>query len=898
MKLLSACIRNYRIHRDTDVDLDDRLVLIHGPNESGKSTLAEAIHCALFLKAKGSTACHEAMASNHGGTPEVEVTFEARGARHTVKKTFGKNGDTVLESEGQATLKGSEAEECLASLLGVDGAVSGGGIEAKLERRWGHLWVWQGKSSRTPLDTLEESQQQLREKLQAKSGHTVLSSGTDNAVIDSLQAWIGNQFTNTGKPKANSDLDKALRALESAQARAVAARETLGQLEQSAKQCLQAEADVKRHRANLKEAEAQLKKVREQLKTVHATRDRLKEKQRERDTAKNAFEALEAADQEIRHLETQLREAEAAVAPFAADIERLKTEKVDRQIACQAARRQREDATQKVNRLRAISDALQAHRDSLREGRRVEELGARLAECRELEEQGKALRSSLGPLEPFTDKALKALTKADRAAAQAHVRLEAYSLQVELLEADEPVTLDDMPLQRGKRQTLSQSAELEVGKTRVRLTPGGAEDLEEARKAWQAASEQLDQELKSLAVDSLEQAQERQREAENLRQDLLALEKQLKVAQVGALESQLAEAEQLRDRMVSRRDAYAPDDAGLSFTSNLASAEEAAEQARDKLTSAERECQRAEAREKASQKSFDASTEALAKAELAHREVALKRDDLRSRLNHSVEKAGEAAARSRALNEARARLDQAKAAVEAEEKALDALGAAELELNEKRLTDSISSDAGKLKDAEQRQIESRTELRRSGSEDPELQLKEAEAEVQRCERHHDSLQHQADVKRHLLEKLQAARQATTAALAKPLEDAVGPYLRSLFGGGRARLEWSEDGSRLVSFALDRSETGGGMFPFDKLSHGTREQVALTLRLATAQLLASDSEGTLPIVLDDAFTHADRERIDKLKTLLYRAAENGMQILLLSCHPENYSGLSARENALG
>mgnify|MGYP003471247982 CR=1 FL=1 len=51
MKLLSAVVRNYRVHREVAVEFDGSRTLIGGPNESGKSTLMEAVHRALFLKA-------------------------------------------------------------------------------------------------------------------------------------------------------------------------------------------------------------------------------------------------------------------------------------------------------------------------------------------------------------------------------------------------------------------------------------------------------------------------------------------------------------------------------------------------------------------------------------------------------------------------------------------------------------------------------------------------------------------------------------------------------------------------------------------------------------------------------------------------------------------------------
>lgn len=62
-----------------------------------------------------------------------------------------------------------------------------------------------------------------------------------------------------------------------------------------------------------------------------------------------------------------------------------------------------------------------------------------------------------------------------------------------------------------------------------------------------------------------------------------------------------------------------------------------------------------------------------------------------------------------------------------------------------------------------------------------------------------------------------------------------------------------------------------------------------------ELLAADHDDCLPIVLDDAFTHADQDRREKLKSMLFQASrpdEGGLQIILLSCHPENYSGFGS------
>ena len=74
MKLISATVRNYRIHRETTVHFDAQRSLIGGVNESGKSTLIEAIHRGLFLKSRVTGETQKSMVSHqHTGHPEVDI---------------------------------------------------------------------------------------------------------------------------------------------------------------------------------------------------------------------------------------------------------------------------------------------------------------------------------------------------------------------------------------------------------------------------------------------------------------------------------------------------------------------------------------------------------------------------------------------------------------------------------------------------------------------------------------------------------------------------------------------------------------------------------------------------------------------------------------------------------
>ena len=51
MRLINCKVENVRVHSDLFVDFSPNITLIGGANETGKSSLIEALHRSLFLKA-------------------------------------------------------------------------------------------------------------------------------------------------------------------------------------------------------------------------------------------------------------------------------------------------------------------------------------------------------------------------------------------------------------------------------------------------------------------------------------------------------------------------------------------------------------------------------------------------------------------------------------------------------------------------------------------------------------------------------------------------------------------------------------------------------------------------------------------------------------------------------
>ncbi|MEN9861806.1 MAG: hypothetical protein RLZZ515_2288, partial [Cyanobacteriota bacterium] len=236
MQLLSCRLQRVRLHEDLTLRFGRQLTLIGGPNETGKSTIVEALHKGLFLRSTATGRGVEELRSRlYGGLPEVEICFAAAGQRWTLRKRFAGSGGTCqLSNPAGETLSGAEAEERLAALLGMEGPVEGRRIN-QLPERWAHLWVRQGESGTNPLGGKPESYdyERLINRLQGNGNSGALQSARDSLVLEQLQQRLAPLFTATGRIKAGSPLAEAINRESAAQQDLEQARQRLLDLEQA-----------------------------------------------------------------------------------------------------------------------------------------------------------------------------------------------------------------------------------------------------------------------------------------------------------------------------------------------------------------------------------------------------------------------------------------------------------------------------------------------------------------------------------------------------------------------------------------------------------------------------------------------------------------------------------------
>ncbi|MCP4783816.1 MAG: DUF4332 domain-containing protein [Fuerstiella sp.] len=122
-----------------------------------------------------------------------------------------------------------------------------------------------------------------------------------------------------------------------------------------------------------------------------------------------------------------------------------------------------------------------------------------------------------------------------------------------------------------------------------------------------------------------------------------------------------------------------------------------------------------------------------------------------------------------------------------------------------------------------------------------------------------------------------------------LEVASG-YIDRLTEGACYRLAVDVSGTAIV--AATRQSTGHQTL--QQLSRGTRDLVALALRLALVQYRAEDSERA-PLLIDDVFIMTDDDRASAVVDLLMDVAADGQQIIFLTCQRE-VRDLFAQKNA--
>ncbi len=827
--------------------------VLAAPNERGKSTFFDALHAAFFLPCRSMNADVRSLIPHAGGDPEVTVSFDANGASWRLEKRWSKAAgrrSARLWRNGTLSAQAGQAEDQIAELLSppADGGPAG------------LLWVRQGL---TELGARGD---------EAKTRHTLLTSVAGEvdamtggrqmeALSARIEAELAQNLTSKG-PRKGGPLHAAAAEVASLEERYRELRAASADLSDALAQRHEKRAerarltdpeDSARRQGALADAEAALKDA-ERHETALQTA---------RDAARMASVVLQSTTTERTRLNEALTEQREAHDKHhsAQDVyDRAKSDAEASGAAAKSAGERKTLAHQAEQSARSRhAAALRAERAQELEARR-RDLEQRLQAAEEARRAAEAARAEAqsGP----TDARMAELRKRQTALSAAHLARDTAAPSITLsysgegrvrregtaLPADAPIPLPD-----------GGTFELD-GIGRLTLAPGAAG----ASDAVVLARADLDRTLADAGFASLAAAEEAVHARTIAETALAQATATLRAAAPEGIDA-------LRTSLARMPAPPAPD----TSLPSLQDADDAMQAAGDTLLEASAEYEAARSRQDAAQSALAHAEAALAAAgnrvERAAHALAMHEDpqavlsalDLRHRaeseaLGTATRTLGELERVATDISALTARFERASAAVESARQALQTLA------------------------VDLRGLDTYIETRASAAIEEELQ--DSADRLAEAQRRHAAIEEDCAVLQRLAQALSSAREAAQEHYLAPVLAELEPLVRMLWPEAALTL----DPETLLPSNLTRRDTPEA---FDILSGGTREQIALLVRLAFARMLAREGRPA-PVILDDAIVFADDDRIVTMFDALTRQASD-LQVIVFSCRQRAFRDLGGQ-----
>ena len=821
--------------------LSGGLDVLVGPNEFGKSTILKAVKAALFDAHRSKHRKLEVLRPYTGGAPLIEVDFEVAGNPWRIRKQFLSSPAAELRDlHAGSVTRGADAEARLEELLGGAG-------------RFALLCADQGTplASMTPIETggapFMAAIESEVESLADGNVSRIVSERVKEQLAVLVTAHHGRP---TGEYK--SALDELAR-LEAQQA--------------------EAQTRLARAQARLDDLET-LRGRLAQLADPHAVEARERaaiEARRIFEEAREAREKARAAEQAADACEKHLGALKQALDLFdrrAGELAKLQSVVDESAPLLAGAQAQVGVLKARVVESREARDALKRALAALESSRRLLELTERLETARRAEAECANMHAALAA-NAAHGKLVDAARREVAAIAAVEARLSAAAPRVSLNYLPGgagKIRVDGRALADGETLHPARPVILDIeGVGTITIAPGQPKDVADDAVDLAARRDALAALLKRAGAISLDDAERLYGVRREIEGKLVEATAQLKSSAPEGIE-RLQRAHTQLTAQAAALDAPA--------VATLDELETSAGELVEKLGAAEENL------------SLAVRDERVANDELV---------GLRTRLEGYAKQLGplvaelgapeaQAAAReakAAAVNEAQAALNAAvrDGAAWREKAPADAVFA-ELQAAEKAAAVARQRASDEIAVLRRTEAGLEGELRADRDGDVATRLEELNDQCSVARSRCSEMQQEAAALQLLARELEAAASRTRDRFAKPVIERLAPYLQLLLP--QARLVLGDD---LSPHALERGAT---LEEFGRLSGGTQEQLALLVRLAFARLLA-DTGSPAPLILDDAITNTDDDRLQRLLAALRHAAQSH-QVLVLTCRQNAFEEL--------
>ena len=875
MRIRELSIENFRKFRKPTVltGFDDGLNLVCEPNETGKSTVLEALRAVLFERY---SAKNDRIRSfrPYGDevAPTISLIFEIGGETWTVKKRFLQNPSVSREGPGGVRLQSDAAEEKLQALLGFARA-GNRGADDESRGALGLLWVEQGAWALTePGQTARKT---LEDVLAGEIG-AVTGGRRTAAVLQAVDKQLAELLTATGKPTRR--LQEAQSQLDTAKTTSVQAREELQQFEETlsrldskrqelrrldrdlhdpetAQLAEQLEQDLVRARAAAQELTAADLRVQQAGTARKSLEDRVGLRARLKASLANAQERANQVRSQIAAHDDTLAETQQLSQASVGSLETLRAElrqaEADRDaaLAVQAANVRHDHVRRAFARLDQAAPLAEALQDHTAE---IQANGVTAAGLRTLEELDQAVQQ-----------------------ADAVARAGAARFHAKIAPGVADARLNGAPVSGEAEISVLAPLAFEVpGVVTIAIAPPASGET--AKAALDAATRDRDNALARMGLPNVGEARHRARARGAAEQAAATVRAQ--IAAICTADEALGIVvgfEALRDALARQERPAAPPASDATGTgSALSESEFQTLRGRERAAEARRQAT-GEAVNAAQQKKIQHAS-ALAQAVAEESRLQAELNGEVGTLDDMALEAGLGAARA---EEARLQID-----LTAARRATEGLNEADL----KRKKESASHRHKKLQDDRVEVLQQiarlEVEAKTQGGNGPFSRKDAAEEELDYVQASYERLRAEADTLQLLKTVLIDARQEASRRYLAPITARIQPYVQRLLPTASLSL-----GENYLPGLLTRA---GREEAADDLSKGTQEQLAVLTRLAFADLLLEKGKPA-SLVLDDALVFADDDRFETMTDILAEAATR-MQVIILSCRTSAYRRIDGRK----
>jgi hypothetical protein len=874
MKIHRISLRDFRGVVEADVEFaTDGVTIVQGPNEVGKSSLADALD--MLIADPDSSSKSRVKAAQPVGRdvgPWVEVDIECGPYRLTYSKRWvrGAGTELLIESPAREQLQGRAAHDRVTAIIAET-------MDAELFAALRHQ---QG----VPLGQAElAGSDSLMHALDAAAGSGSESAEPGGALIDAIDRERQIWSTPTGEPnKARKDLRESA---ETTQIALDGAEESLRVLEARVDEFRRLDGELARNAEQEPDLRSTVTRLETEVQAVSARESALHDLRMAAEKAMApARDATAAADARTAAI--------AAVAAAEAEVGVITAEGVLAAARLDAALAVRTEASAR------LVAALDARADA---ERAFDVAAADAQHLRDLFDLG-SLRTRRG-----------LIGDAEKTIADGEEFLAGCALDAELLARIETAVVDEAGA-RGRRdaagaalQITAESAQhLELGGVprsiaageTLALPVGAGDELVitgvarigiEGRGDVVTAALQARAHLDALLVQagvSPADGETAARDLDRRRLDAEATVKAARESRGWALNDlTLEEMDDKITRAEGRVAAYASDrgaappipaDADAANTVRAAT-----EDARD-----------------SARRDEDAARDAHTQADSAVTGLEAQASERKGHLGAVARRLGDAetdlqtarAAQSDAqVNAAAAETDAAaeatRAALHAEEAALGDADPESLRLRLANSRDAVDRLLRERNDIQLLAARMKGEISQQGDEGLADRVAHAREAAGNAEAERDLAERRAAAVDLLYATMARHRDIAQRAYVAPFREAVERFGRLVFGAG---TEVEVDHTTLQVVSRTRE---GVTVPVEALSGGAREQMALIGRLAAASLVAPAADGGAPVIIDDALGYSDAGRLEGLGAALAEAGKT-CQVIVLTCMPERYSGIGS------